>query len=135
MSPTGPSGASQVLNFVIRMVVPMRREFGRSLDVQRFMHEPEYARAVLDEALGSSDGRLREYAAYVQRHLMGPREGQMHASAGPGGTAAAAGAGAAPSASASPASPASPATLQAEPPDDEAALRERLLKKYTGGLR
>ncbi len=26
-----------VLNLVIRMVVPMRREFGRSLDVQQFM--------------------------------------------------------------------------------------------------
>ena len=67
-----PEGA--VLNFVVRMVVPMRREFGRSLDVQRFLHEPEYAAAVLEQALASRDQRLRDYAEYVKRHMGGARE-------------------------------------------------------------
>ena len=43
-----PPPESSVLNFVIRMVVPMRREFGRSLDVQLFMRDADYARSVLD---------------------------------------------------------------------------------------
>ncbi len=29
----------EVLNTVVRMVVPMRREFGRQLDVRHFLHD------------------------------------------------------------------------------------------------
>jgi hypothetical protein len=119
---------SAVLNFVIRMVVPMRREFGRSLDVQRFMRDADYARAVLDEALASRDQRLRDYAEYVQRHLGGARE--VNAPPVPPLAATAVGHDTVP-ASFDAAVP--PAAGSAEP--TEAELRERMLRKYTGGLR
>jgi hypothetical protein len=112
-----PSIESQVLNCVVRMVVPMRREFGRTLDVQRFLREPDYAQAVIDQALASRDLRLRDYALYVQRHLGGPRE--VDAPLLPGAAAAA--------------DAAAPPAAGGEP--SEAELRERVLKKYTGGLR
>ncbi len=115
-----PSIESQVLNCVVRMVVPMRREFGRTLDVQRFLREPDYAQAVIDQALASRDLRLRDYALYVQRHLGGPREVDAPPVPGAAATAAAADA-------------AAPPAPGGEP--SEAELRERVLRKYTGGLR
>ena len=117
-----PSIESQVVNCVVRMVVPMRREFGRSLDVQRFLREPDYAQAVIDQALASRDPRLRDNALYVQRHLGGPREVDAPPLPGAAAAAAAAAADAAP-----------PPAAGGEP--SEAELRERVLKKYTGGLR
>ncbi len=119
-----------MLNIVIRMVVPMRREFGRSLDVQQFMHDLSYARTVLDEALTSRDPRLLEYAQTVQRHLYGARDNSQPLSAPP--PAAAAAAAQAPAAPA-PAAAADPAATPGEP--TEAELRARMLKRYTSGLR
>ncbi len=106
-----------MLSVVIRMVVPMRREFGRSLDVQQFMRDQAYARTVLDQALRSRDQRLRDYAEYVQKQLGGPRVGT--------------GVPAAPAAPA--AAPAAPTAPEADA--TEAELRARMLKRYTGGLR
>lgn len=60
---------AQVLDAVVRMVVPMRREFGCSLDVQAFMRDAAYAHQVLGQALGSQVERLRQYAEIVQRNL------------------------------------------------------------------
>jgi hypothetical protein len=114
-----PPDAS-VLNFVVRMVVPMRREFGRSLDVQQFMRDTTYARTVLDEALTSQDQRLREYAEYVSRHLAGARQ---QAAAPPGK----------PVNGAEPPTPQAAAGEPAEPTDAE--LRARMMQKYTKGLR
>ena len=122
-----PPPESSVLNFVIRMVVPMRREFGRSLDVQLFMRDADYARSVLEQALASRDQRLRDYAEYVSRHLGGARqvdpprvETTTPMVLDPLGPPAAA-------------VPAAPAGAAAEP--TEADLRARMLKKYTTGLR
>jgi len=103
----------------------MRREFGRSLDVQQFMRDQAYARTVLDEALGSRDQRLRDYAEYVQRQLAGPRAG----AAAPARPAQAEPVPAPAAAAAAPATPAVPADAT------EAELRARMLKRYTGGLR
>jgi hypothetical protein len=130
---SAPPPESSVLNFVIRMVVPMRREFGRSLDVQLFMRDADYARSVLDQALASRDQRLRDYAEYVSRHLGGAREVDpprvdpqrvditTPMALDPLGPPAGA------------AKPAPTAAAPAEP--TEAELRARMLKKYTSGLR
>jgi len=64
---------SRTLNYLVRMVIPMRREFGRSLDVSHFMHDTSYAREVLDHARQSVDPRLRDYAACVEKGLRGAR--------------------------------------------------------------
>jgi hypothetical protein len=63
----------KVMNTLLRMIVPLRREFGRNLDVKHFMHDFEYRQDVLDQAMRSQDTRLREYAEYVQRLMSGPR--------------------------------------------------------------
>lgn len=114
---------SQLMNYVVRMVVPMRREFGRQLDVRQFLHDFAYARTVLDEALRSQDPRLLEYAQYVARRMHGPR------------IADSATAPAAPAAAAAPAAPEAPPVPApaGSPSADE--LRARVLKKYTTGLR
>lgn len=103
---------SQIMNALVRMVVPMRREFGRSIDVQQFLRDATYAESVIAEALTSQDPRLREYATYVKSRLAGAR----------GGTPPRPGAAAAPP-------PAADADAKAE------ELRAKVLKKYTGGLR
>src|SRR4029453_6640576 len=73
MSAPDPGSNSELMNYLVRMVVPMRREFGRSLDVRHFLHDLEYARDVIQQALTSQDARLLQYAKYVEQHHLGPR--------------------------------------------------------------
>jgi hypothetical protein len=116
---------SDILNTLVRMVVPMRREFGHQLDVSQFLRDHGYAQAVLGEALRSGDSRLRDYAAYVQARLSGAR-----LAAPPPATAPAS----AQRTGATAAAPASP-DAAAPAPTREDELRARVLRKYTGGLR
>lgn len=120
---TMDSGAndSQLMNYLVRMIVPMRREFGRSVDVQQFMHDFAYAREVIDQTLGSQDARLREYANYVQQRYHGARVADSPPPAAR-----------APMSSEAVEPKATPAAGTAA---DEAELRARMLKKYTSGLR
>jgi len=112
---------SQLMNYVVRMIVPMRREFGRALDVRQFLHDFVYAREVMDQALGSQDPRLREYANYVAQRYHGPRVADSPAA--PGAVAAQA------------AKPVAPAPAARSVEEEEAELRARMMKKYTDGLR
>lgn len=72
---------AQVLDAVVRMVVPMRREFGCSVDVQAFMRDAAYAHQVLGQALNSQVERLRQYAQVAQRHLVPPDDRSARAAA------------------------------------------------------
>jgi len=112
---------SELMNYLVRMVVPMRREFGRQLDVRHFLHDLEYAREVIQQALTSQDARLLQYAKYVHEHHLGPRNASNTPSA----------------AKADPATPPAPAEtvvpLSTNP--TAAEMRERVLRKYTNGLR
>ncbi len=58
----------------LRIVVPMRREFGRSVNVQSLLDDPGYASEVLEMALSSNNERLRAEALYLQRMLGSPRQ-------------------------------------------------------------
>lgn len=109
---------SHLMNYLVRMIVPLRREFGRSLDVRQFLHDFTYAREVIDEALSSQDPRLREYANYVQQRYHGPRISDSPAA--PGAAAAV---------------PAPASSAESDLRSEEAALKARMLKKYTDGLR
>jgi hypothetical protein len=108
------SSGDSVLTTLVRMVVPMRRELGFSLDVHQFVHDQQYAATVLDKARSSADPKLREFAAHVERQLFGPRA-----------TAAAV---EAPAPAAAPAPKPAAATTEDE-------LRAKMLRKYTTGLR
>jgi hypothetical protein len=111
---------TQLMNYLVRMVVPLRREFGRQLNVGQFMHDFTYAREVLDEALNSQDPRLLEYARYVEKRLHGPRIADTPAPP--------------PARSAPDSRLDTPTPTPAASPTEE-ELRARVLKKYTGGLR
>lgn len=54
---------------VVRMVVPMRREFGHDIDVREMLRDRAYARAVIAEALTSDVERLRGYARLAEQYL------------------------------------------------------------------
>lgn len=71
--PTTPASGDSLMNYALRMVIPIKREFGRSLDVRHFLHDLAYAKEVLDEARQSQNPKLREYAEYLNSHLLGPR--------------------------------------------------------------
>ncbi len=128
------SDDSQIMNYLVRMVVPMKREFGRRLDVGQFMHDSVYASEVIEEARGSQDPRLREYCTYIEKRLHGARVADSKSMAGAAAPRAAAGSGPdsvlpGAKAPAAPAVPAPPASATEE------ELRARVMKKYTSGLR
>ena len=119
---------NEIMNYLVRMVVPMRREFGRKLDVGQFMHDFQYATEVLEQARASADPRLRDYGLYVEKRMHGARIADSTSPApspapapAPVGKAAAA--------------PAPPAASPAADKATEDELRARVLKKYTSGLR
>ena len=117
-----PPNSSGLMNYALRMVIPMRREFGRTLDVPHFLHDLAYAKEVLDEARQSQNPKLREYAEYLNSHLLGPRNASAPA---PGvSQRLAAGAGSAPS----------DQSKAVDASDDEEAKR-LMLAKYRSGLR
>lgn len=109
---------SQLMNYLVRMVVPIRREFGRQLDVSQFLHDVSYAREVLDLAFSSQDARLIDYARFVEKRLYGPRSDMniMHSS-GP------------------PAQPIESDSIEQADAMKQSELRVQILKKYTEGLR
>jgi len=111
---------SDLMTYAVRMVIPMKREFGRSLDVHQFLHDLPYATEVIQEALKSNDERLRGYAAYAQTKIFGPRGGE-------------------------PLPPAASATAETVPPAPAASaademeisedLRAKAIARYKSGLR
>jgi hypothetical protein len=125
---------SKLVGYLIRMMPPLRREFGMRLDVQLFLNDPSYAMDVLQKGLKSTDARFRECAEYVSKLRLGlPAEDigeptvfstSTYAESKPFTEA--------PSAP-STAAPPDRNVLQAEPTEEE--LRARMLKKYTSGLR
>lgn len=115
---------NEILNYLVRMVVPMRREFGRKLDVGQFMHDFQYATEVLEQARASADPRLREYGLYVEKRVHGAR---IADSTSPAPTPAPA------RAAVTATAPPAPSPAADKATEDE--LRARVLKKYTSGLR
>jgi hypothetical protein len=125
----------ELLNTLVRMVVPMRREFGHPLDVAQFMRDPAYAAEILALAARSQDARLRDYVRHVQHSLHSPPLAATPA----------------PSPMKAPALPADPeghapsgypsgfshSQLYGDDGHKLSAeeLRDKVKKKYTGGLR
>lgn len=120
----------EIVNIVLRMVVPIRREFGRQVDVQQFLHDSNYAQVVLEEALTSKDERLRKFAVYVSERLVSPRVAARVPSPTP----------VEPDAPAGPSAAAAPSLDNAVPSptgdtNAEREMRERVIDKYRRGLR
>lgn len=125
-----PNFEAEITNFLIRMVTPIRREFGHSLDVNKFLSDRPYALEVLQQAHASKDDRLRENAFYLEQKMFGPRNSGDNkrvrtADAPPspeeqGKTRAA---------------PDANPTAHAKKTLSEEELRARMLEKYKSGLR
>lgn len=64
-----PSDYAAVQDAFVRMVVPMRREFGVSVDVPRMRCDMVYAQFIVSQALGSRAQALRASAQLVDRCL------------------------------------------------------------------
>lgn len=135
------SGGDNIMNHLLRMVVPMRREFDLALNVQQFLHDQVYAQDVLEKASRSQDPRLRERAEYISKLKHGPRVGVAQPGVGKALDAPAA-------AGKSPMGPGHGERLIQEPVDrvtgaaestgglsPEDAMRQAIMKKYTDGLR
>jgi hypothetical protein len=60
-----PSDYAAVQNAFTRMVVPMRREFGATLDVPRLRRDLDYAQFIVAQALMSREPSLRDSARLV----------------------------------------------------------------------
>jgi hypothetical protein len=60
-------------NVLVRMVVPMRREFGCALDVQQMRSDRVYAESIVAQALTSQVQSLRDSARLVDHHLSAAR--------------------------------------------------------------
>lgn len=56
-------------NVLVRMVVPMRREFGCALDVQQMRRDRAYAESIVTQALTSRVESLRDCARLIGHHL------------------------------------------------------------------
>jgi hypothetical protein len=121
--PTTPSSGDSLMNYALRMVIPIKREFGRSLDVQHFLHDLAYAKEVLEEARQSQNPKLREYAEYMGSRMMGPRNAAPPAPAVAQRLRT-------DEASKPPATGAKNAV-----PSDEEEARQLMLAKYRSGLR
>jgi hypothetical protein len=111
---------SDVLNRVMRMVIPMRREHNRSLEVRQFMNDLAYAKDIINQALASKDDKLQENGAYLSNKIFGPRNDAQSAVVSPKPIATAAAS--------------VPANTVAEE-ESEAAMRARMMAKYKTGLR
>jgi hypothetical protein len=117
---------SDIMNYLVRMVVPMRREFNFKLEVGQFTHDAAYASKALQLALTSVDPRLLEYATFIKKRLRGENVAAPAQAGAPEPAAAAA--------SAAKEEPSVFADKRG-PPTTAEELKAKMLKKYTSGLR
>lgn len=66
--------SSDVFARVMRLVVPMRREFGKNLDVQDFLYDPAYAEEVLNLAISSRNEKVKDAAECLWPLVFGSRQ-------------------------------------------------------------
>lgn len=69
-----PQFSSDVFARAMRLVVPMRREFGKNIDVQNFLYDLTYAKEMLDLAVSSQNEKVKENAEYLGQIVFGPYE-------------------------------------------------------------
>jgi hypothetical protein len=72
-----------LMAYAVPMVTPLRREFGREMDVSQFLYDADCARDIIRLALTSKDARLRGYATFLNIKMFGapapaPRRGPAY---------------------------------------------------------
>lgn len=66
--------SSDVFTRVMRLVVPMRREFAKNIDVRNFLYDAAYAEEVLKLALSSQNEKVKDAAECLWRLVFETRE-------------------------------------------------------------
>ncbi len=136
---------SKIVNYLIRMVVPLKREFSINLNVSQFCHDLAYAKEVIDAALTSQNPSLKEQAQYVASLTFGPRTGtpppsvktKQTLAADPtlGGTPPPASASSTKREKKAQEAASNAANQPATPLTPEEEMKAQIMKKYTSGLR
>lgn len=117
---------TELVNHVVRLVIPMRREFSVNVDVAQFLSNLVYAQGILAQAKISQDAALRERALHIESVMFGggaPPPPPKNRDAAP-----------------PPPAPAPAKNPMEFDPNDyeeptEAEMRARMMSKYRGGLR
>jgi hypothetical protein len=60
---------SELFNVLIRLMTPFRRQFQQTLDVNRFLLDPRYAREVVDGLMGSDDPRILDACHFLRARV------------------------------------------------------------------
>jgi hypothetical protein len=68
-----PPGRSEIIEHIMRMVVPVRHEFGQSINVARMLDDSGYAQSVFELVGASRNEQLRKEASFVHGAIFGPR--------------------------------------------------------------
>ena len=68
-----PRDRSEIIETLMRMVVPVRHEFKQSIDVTRALSDRDYARSILELASSSKNDQVRKNATLLQNMILGPR--------------------------------------------------------------
>ena len=108
---------SDIIALVMRMVVPVRHEFGKNIDIQHLLSDSQYAESIIVMASSSRNEQLREHARYLESMIHGPR-GNAQPAAGP-----------------SRPGPALSGQDEAAENAERDKQRQALLQKYRSGLR
>ena len=64
-----PATDAELLNALIRLMTPFRRQFQQSLDVNRFLVDGTYAKDIVDRLLSADDPRLLGAAEFLRGRL------------------------------------------------------------------
>lgn len=64
-----PATDAELLNALIRLMTPFRRQFQQSLDINRFLVDGTYAKDIMDRLLSSDDPRILGAAEFLRGRL------------------------------------------------------------------
>lgn len=76
MDPANPNTDRELLDVLIRLMTPFRRQFQQSLDVNRFLVDATYAIDVVDRLLSATDPKISGAGEFLRSRLSGAASAQ-----------------------------------------------------------
>ena len=76
MDPANPNTDRELLDVLIRLMTPFRRQFQQSLDVNRFLVDATYAIDVVDRLLRADDPKILGVGEFLRSRLSGDARAQ-----------------------------------------------------------
>lgn len=69
MEPVNPVMDGELLNVLIRLMTPFRRQFRQSLDVNRFLADSAYAESVVEQLVNTEDPRILGAVHFLRERM------------------------------------------------------------------